>query len=143
MGNRGLNSGGAVSWDGNEPKGLKENNYTSNEAAYGGSIASYASALVSVDENGVPINRGRSLNDEFLTNMTSVVSGQSSGLVIRAALTDGNGEIIRNDNTSTALLFSKSAGISLSGVLQVSAIKGIFVFNDFKITAAPGDSVVI
>ena len=83
----------------------------------------------------MPTNRGRSLNDQNLTNIENVVSGQSSGLVLRAALTDDNGEIITNDNSSTALLISNNAGTSLSGTLQVTATSGIFVFDNFKVVA--------
>ena len=68
-GNQGLNSGGAVSWDGSEPAGLKNNTYTGNTASYGAEIASYATRLVAVDENGIPLSRRNLQAEDSLTEL--------------------------------------------------------------------------
>ena len=106
-----------MSWDGSEPSGLTNNTYSNNAASYGSSIASYATHLVAVDENGIPIGRRHLQEESSLTELSNVQSGSINGLVIRAALTDDQGEVITNDNTSTATIISNNAGVSLSGVL--------------------------
>ena len=141
-GNRGANSGGAISWDGTKPDGLEANTFENNEASYGAALASYPTHLVAVDENNQPLSRRlQDSNSTSITTMSNVQSGSVTDIVLRAALTDEAGTIITNDNTSTALLLSPDDGVSLTGTLQVTAVNGIFVFDNFAVIADPGTKV--
>ena len=48
---------------------------------------------------------------------------------------------MNNDDSSTALIMSNNADVSLSGKLQTTAEAGIFVFDSFSIVATPGTKV--
>ena len=69
--------------------------------------------------------------------MSNVASGQQQGHEIILVIRDQYGQVVKTDTFSKATLLG-NANISLGGTTVVTANEGVYIFNDFSVTAAPG-----
>ena len=137
--------GGAIKWTGWEPYNITSNNTygVNNTAAYGPNYAATAIGLVAItreeyDAGNVDDTSNTRLRRED-SSMTSVASGQKEGYEMVLVLRDKYGQAVLTDTSSTATLVSEG-GVSLGGTTTMVASNGVYLFNDFSVTASPGTS---
>ena len=115
--------GGAINWRKVNPE-LISNYYLNNSAVYGEKVASYA----------VSMRRTES-------SLIEAVPGQAVQTPLEVALVDHYGNTVTTDNSSKASMTSSTA--SVSGTTEVTAQKGVFRFEGFKLLDSPGQNVTI
>ena len=144
-GNYAAHDGGAIKWTGQEPYNITTNNTygVNNTALYGNNYASTAVNLVAItmedyenDNLDATSVTSRLLGSESLDQ---VASGQKKGNELIIVLRDKYGQAKRTDQSSQCTLVG-DANISLGGETVIIATNGVYVFDDFSVTAFPGSN---
>ncbi|CAG9330612.1 unnamed protein product [Blepharisma stoltei] len=137
-------NGGGINWIDVFPIAYG-NTFKDNKASYAPEISSFAIKLMAVDKSGNLVEYNRRLDDiPTATSISGIASGQTTTKSITLALVDYYGNIVATDSSSTAQLFPEdSASTTLSGTTKTTAVKGIYYFDSFVVSAKPGTSVSI
>ena len=129
--NRASVQGGAIDWVNRKPI-QSGNTFTNNTAPYGGDSASFPALLQP------QVSRSRLLSSALVC-----APGNSCNQTITINLMDSAGNVVTNDNSSTALMSSLDPAYSISGVSKATALSGVFTFVNYTIYGDPGTSVNI
>ncbi|CAG9321999.1 unnamed protein product [Blepharisma stoltei] len=121
--------GGAVVWKEVMPD-FKNNSFDDNEAEYGSNIASYPVTM-------------KIMNTNWNGGLDDLASGQPTTTPLIISLIDHLGSVVTADYSSVGELISLSQNVILSGELKVTAVRGIFTFSSFIISAEPGSNFSI
>lgn len=144
-GNSAGRQGGSISWANFQPL-ITASNFNNGQAFYGPDIASYPLELrlVAVMGNGVvDDNLGRdSAGNPIQGRLNSLGSGQIASQFLEIALLDHYNQTVVTDDKSTATLLP-SPDSSVIGNMSVTALKGMYIFKDFGVTAVPGNSTLL
>ncbi|CAG9330610.1 unnamed protein product [Blepharisma stoltei] len=137
-------NGGGINWIDVFPIAYG-NSFHDNEASYAPEISSFAIKLMAIDKNGNLVEYSRRLDDiPTATSISGIASGQEMTQSITLALVDYYGNIVATDSSSTAQLFPEdSTSTTLSGLTKTTAIKGIYYFDNFIVSAKPGTTISI
>lgn len=109
------------------------NVFDNNFALYGENIASYPVKLSFFNSSTRIL-----LDDSSAINISDLAPGQTIKQNLTVALEDHYGVIIKSDNTSFAEVLSTTLDTVVTGTVTIQAIEGIFIFNDFSVSAKPG-----
>ncbi|CAG9309876.1 unnamed protein product [Blepharisma stoltei] len=138
-GNAASYNGGAYAWDDIMPISI-DNIFLNNSAAYAPNVASYPISMVAESSNS-SLRRleSRSLGaPPIIANLENVASGQTYTTPLIIALIDHDGNVVKTDNTSTAELQTIDNKTTVSGLIRVVAVEGIYTFSSFTLTGYPG-----
>jgi len=130
--------GGVMYWFDTFPQ-VGNNTWTNNSAPYANEIASFPIRLALMYENGTLANY---LPDNssipLLAKFDEIASGQPFEGTMRIALVDHYAHVVASDNSSTSQVVSSDLSqLSLLGVLEVVAVKGVFEFTKIKLSGVP------
>lgn len=136
-------NGGAISWRHFLPDDIN-NTYTNNTASYGTNISTYPISIhmIGVDDITTPKYNSKLVTYINLGFLEDVSPGHQ-GVPFIIALRDIYNNISPTDSQSTGEIFSYNSSITLSGKTKVSAIDGLFIFEDYSISAQPGSTIDI
>jgi len=131
--NRADVSGGGIAWQDVRPN-VTNTTFEGNSAIYAKDISSYAVAIKQVSAS-------RKLDEIALSG---VASGQGATQSLIVALMDHYGNVVTTDNSSSAELTPVDVSTTtVSGVSKVTAVQGLFTFDQYIISAEPGTTAEV
>jgi hypothetical protein len=132
--NSAKHNGGAINWL-SQPI-LINNSFTNNSAAYGPDLASFGVALSIIDSYA----EGK-LSKE-IEQPVQVASGQKIPTSLRVGLVDHYDKLVKTDNSSIAdVKIPDDKSTSVKGKTRVSAVNGVYEFDEIILVAKPGSQV--
>mmetsp|Transcript_14795 Transcript_14795/g.27383 ORF Transcript_14795/g.27383 Transcript_14795/m.27383 type:complete len:1343 (-) Transcript_14795:57-4085(-) len=132
-------NGGSIYWTKKEPY-MEGNSFSNNSASYGADVASFGVGLKSVDFES--LSNSSKLSRVSDNTYVNIGSGQKLPMAVSIALVDKYGQVVSTDNESIAVISPvDTANVTLTGNIKAQADKGVYKFDDIKISANPGVSV--
>ena len=128
-GNIGQVQGGAIYWTDTKPT-ITNTTFSGNVSPYASNIASFAAYLQNYNQS----------SRALLTSL-DCSPGQLCDTSISIQLLDTSGNVMTIDNSSTAIISSLNADYSVSGTTRVTAVNGVFTFENCIFSGTPGTSV--
>ena len=152
--NSALVDGGAIKYTYYRPDISVNNTFDGNTAMYGQTMASYPVQMFIVQNTSSARRRLDMLSQDAVRAMgitngvvfqldTPLVSGSLITSNITLKLVDDTNRTLITDNSSVAVMSSNSSSVQVMKSKSVTAVSGIFTFDDVIIIGPPGTDILL